>query len=216
MDKLTFKILKKLYDNGAGKTTNVAAVFLEEYRDVDTSRHTAIQVANRRVEVLLVDLEETGLINPFQMPALGARNHSGEVAWFNNQAIDLSITNKGAQLIKEEIDRESNQRLQQSVIEVNESVVRTNNAAVENFKSQEKFAKRTWWIGLLSVLFISVTVVQTFMSNTDKNLQAIGDKVDSLTHELAKARSDMQKQAAAVSLTGSLNKIPGDSSIINK
>ncbi|TAN20742.1 MAG: hypothetical protein EPN37_00960 [Chitinophagaceae bacterium] len=172
MDAKYFKILSFLYDKGIGEYVNISPVLLELYPDVNRMDFVRAGYESGRVRQLLISMTQNGLIEVKQY-SIGGGNRSVGVDWIDTVQIMATITQQGKDSVDAEKEKGETIRLMESTILTNESVRETNDATVQNLHFQRKAQTWTIILGALSMIFISITVIQTAISRTEQELKGI-------------------------------------------
>lgn len=198
MDTAYYKILKKLQPEGIGVQVDISPTLLETYSNVDPMDHEKVKYYSGIIRRVIRAMVESGLIKA-EEPSIGGGNTSTGYRWIDKTPLHASITDKGISAIDAEVSKGSEQRLQESMIEVNKSIIETNFATRANFTLQVKFANRSLWLAAASSLFIFITVLFQFLDKTPQNLQDIkielqtsSNKLDSLQNSLEKINTTLK------------------------
>jgi hypothetical protein len=101
----------------------------------------------------------------------------------------------------------------ESVLNTNESVRQTNESVTrlydevlpDNFRSQDKYSKRSLMLAAISAVFIAVTIGQQFLDTTDQELQGIKLQLQKTEKKLEGIQLYLQE------INSSIRKIKADS-----
>jgi hypothetical protein len=174
MDNKYLKILQYLKDNGGvGVYTNITPVLLQLYPGVNRMERYYVSEAGGQINRLLEGMKEDGFILVQQYTSIGSGNETNGYTWLDVVHIKASVKQKGLDALDEEINKGTATRLEESIIETNQSVRDANRATISGIGYQEKFGNRSLIIGAITTLFILVTIILSILDKTPQRLQDI-------------------------------------------
>ena len=173
MDNKYFKILQELKPEGVGVYKNISPVLLQFYPGVSRMDSFSVREASSQIYRLLEEMKKDELIALEQYTSLGSGNDTNGYTWLDQIQIKASIKQHGIDILEKELNKGTEQRLQESIIETNQSIRDANSATITNSKYQKKFGNRSLLLGGISAAFILVSIIQSALYTTPQRLKEI-------------------------------------------
>ena len=138
------------------------------------------------IYLTLEDMRLAELISPNPYPSIGMGNVANGYSWIDQQPVYVHLRQKGLEALEAEKNKGIEDRLRQSMIETNESILATNTAQQRNIKTQEKLTKTALWIAAAAA-FISLSgIFKDFLSKSDKPTILVSPQTDSILKSTGK------------------------------
>ena len=203
MDTKCLKILEYLAPFGVGELVNISPVLLQFYPHVNKMVRHEVNPAWNTIYRLLEDMRLAELITPLPYPSIGSGNEANGYAWIDNQPVNVHLRPKGLEALEAENNKGVEQRLRESMIETNESILATNILQQGNIRSQERLTKAALWIAGTSAFTAVLTFIiaiwpksdkpsQVLLPQTDSILKSTGKKIEALTQRLQSLDSTLK------------------------
>lgn len=208
MDAATFKILKFLEPFTVGDFQDITPTLLSIFSGVDPNDNDRVKYESPKVENLLKSMEDKKLIL-LRRPHLGigGGDETEGYKWIDKQKYFAAMQPDGVSALESEQNKSLLDRLNESIIEANQSTRDTNFAVVQNIKFQKKVQIWTLVLGGLSTVFIFATVLLSIADKTPQRLQDIETQVKEQSKTLEQLAPSMKEINHSIrSLTDSLVK----------
>lgn len=193
MDNKYFKILQELKPDGVGVYKNISPTLLQLYHGVNKMDKHSVSDAAGQIHRLLNEMKGDDLIVFQRIEYLGSGNDTNGYNWLDTIKINASIRQRGLDLLEKELNKGIEQRVQESLIETNQSTREANAATVINSQYQQRFGNRSLMLGGISAAFILVSIVQQFLDKSPQRLQDIETQVKETKQTLEAIRLSLEE-----------------------
>lgn len=205
MDTKFLRILEHLEPSGVGEVVNISPVLLQFYPHVNKMIRHEVNPAWNTIYRLLEDMRLAELITPLPYPSIGSGNEVNGYTWIDDQPVNVHLRPKGLEALEREKNKGTEKRLQESMIETNESILATNALQQTNIRSQERLTKTALWIAGTSAFIAVLTFIiailpksdkpsQVSLPQTDSILKSTEKKIESLTQRLQSLDSTLKER----------------------
>jgi hypothetical protein len=208
MDAATLKILKFLESFTVGDFQDITPTLLTIYSGVDPKDYERVKYESPKVENLLKSMEDKKLVL-VRRPHLGigGGSETDGYRWIDKQKYSAAMQPDGVAALEEEQNKSLLERLNESIIEANQSTRDTNFAVVQNIKFQKKVQIWTLVLGGLSTVFIFATVILSIADKIPQRLQGIETQVKEQSKMLEQLSPSLKEVSHSIqTLTDSLTK----------
>lgn len=179
MDLKTFKILETLHPHGVGALVNISPTLMDLFPSVDTMDINSVRPTWTAMYLLLEDMKRAGLINYNRLEGICTGNTTGGYSWIDIVPVVVSLIQGGVDKWEAEKSKGTEERLRESMLEVNNSTLMANQLAAKNIKSQMRLTKTALWIAGISAFISLVTLFREFQSKSDKSQALQFQQLDS-------------------------------------
>lgn len=102
-----------------------------------------------------------------------AGNSTSGYGWFDTLRLIATITSKGEEALKKELNKSIEERLSEATIQFYTTTDKFNQDTISNYNFQKKISTGTLLLGCLTAIFILGTVILSIVDKTPQRLQDI-------------------------------------------
>lgn len=203
MNDLFHKILMHLYEtNSLNQNVDITDFLKQTLGDYNNS------AVLQNIATTLHHLVASGFIAGLAVPPLGKQGNGSKTNNLDEHKISVTLKLQGHNYIEQKISQVKQdyllKRQTDAIEQTNKSTLKLNEEVLpQNFKSQEKSSKQSFWLAFvsasISTIIIAATAYLQYKDSTDEQLKELKQEVqksstalDSIQHYLKNINSSLQ------------------------
>ena len=199
MDDKTFRILSQLEPLGIGDYKDISPILLSFSLPVNLYEQHSVAVEWGKIYRLLEDMKKNDFISIHPYPGISSGNNTNGYLWIDTIPIMACLNQKGHEALEKERNKGSDEKLRDSMFEVNQSIQQTNQSTLQTnisirtlYDNTEKYYKAqraaTWVIAGATIIniFVSALPYITSKGEAKEQLQQLQTQNQQLKEQLEK------------------------------